>query len=158
MAAANHRPTINGTELEPALRRIPEGWFGMGSETGQDNERPVHRVWVDEFRLASSVVTNASYAAFVHATGNPPAPFSGNPDFDHPEQPVVAVSWFDAVKYCEWLSLSTGLRYRLPTEAEWERAARGGGVENQLFPWGDDPPQSLPDYEKRWKKGPEPVA
>ena len=70
---------------------------------------------------------------------------------------MVAVSWFEAVKYCEWLSLSTGLSYRLPTEAEWERAARGG-VENQLYPWGDAPPQSLPDYEKRWKKGPEPVA
>ena len=98
-----------------------------------------------------------AYADFVRATGNPAAPFSENPDFNHPEQPVVAVSWFDAVKYCEWLSLSSGLSYRLPTEAEWERAARGG-VENQLYPWGDDPPQSLPDYEKRWKKGPEPVA
>ena len=125
----------------------------MGSEAGQDNERPVHRVWVDAFRLASRAVTNAGYAAFVRATGNPPAPFSGNPDFNHPEQPVVAVSWFDAVRYCEWLSLSTGQRYRLPTEAEWERASRGG-VENQLYPWGDNPPQSLPDYEKRWKKAP----
>ena len=70
----------------------------MGSEAGQDNERPVHRVWVDEFRLASCAVTNAGYADFVRATGNPPAPFSENPDFNHPEQPVVAVSWFDAVK------------------------------------------------------------
>jgi formylglycine-generating enzyme len=143
--------------VEPQLVRIPEGWFWMGSDTGQDNERPVHRVWVDEFRLASCAVTNASYADFVRATGNPPAPFSANPDFNRPEQPVVAVSWFDAVKYCEWLSLSTGLSYRLPTEAEWERAARGG-AEKQLYPWGENLPQSLPDYEKRWKKGPEPVA
>jgi len=150
-------PAAQAIPIEPKLVRIPAGWFAMGSETGQDNERPVHRVWVDEFRLASCVVTNAGYAAFVRATGNSPPPFSENPDFNHPEQPVVAVSWFRAIKYCEWLSRSTGLRYRLPTEAEWERAARGG-VEDRLFPWGDTPPQSLPNYEQRWKKGPEPVA
>jgi formylglycine-generating enzyme len=143
--------------VEPQLVHVPEGWFWMGSDAGQDNEGPVHRVWVDEFRLAACAVTNAAYADFVRATGNPAAPFSGHPDFKHCNQPVVAVSWFDAVKYCEWLGLSTGLSYRLPTEAEWERAARGG-AETQLYPWGDNPPQSLPDYEKRWKKGPEPVA
>src|SRR5271167_2678153 len=93
---------------EPRMVAIPEGWFWMGSETGQDNERPVHRVWVDEFRLACCAVTNASYADFVRSTGNPPAPSLANPDLNHPEQPVVAVSWFEAVKYCEWLSLSTG--------------------------------------------------
>jgi sulfatase modifying factor 1 len=142
---------------EPQLVRIPEGWFWMGSETGQDNERPLHRVWVDEFRLVNGAVTNAAYSRFVRATRNPPAPFCESAQFSHPEQPVVAVSWFDAVRYCEWLSLNTGLSYRLPTEAEWERAARGG-VESRLYPWGDDPPQSLPDYEKRWKRGPEAVA
>ena len=109
----------------------------MGSKTGQDNERPVHRVWVDEFRLASCAMTNAAYAHFVRATGNPPAPLCQDPFFNHPEQPVVAVSWFDAVKYCEWLSLRTGLSYRLPTEAEWERAARGG-VESSSIP-GETP-------------------
>ena len=143
--------------VEPQLVCIPEGWFWMGSNTGQDNERPVHRVWVDEFRLASCAVTNAGYAQFVNATGNPPAPFCEKPEFNHPEQPVVAVSWFEAVKYCEWLSLSTEMSWRLPTEAEWERAARGGS-ESLLYPWGDEPPQSLPDYENRWKKGPEAVA
>ncbi len=157
MSSSPSIPSTRAIPDEPQLVRIPEGWFWMGSEAGQDNERPVHRVWVDEFRLASYAVTIAGYADFVHATGNPPAPFSGSLDFNHPEQPVVAVSWFDAVKYCEWLSLSTGLRYRLPTEAEWERAARGG-VEHRLYPWGDSPPQSLPNYEKRWKRGPEPVA
>ena len=60
--------------VEPRLMRIPEGWFWMGSETGQDNERPVHRVWVDEFRLASCTVTNADYDQFVRATGNPASP------------------------------------------------------------------------------------
>ena len=157
MAAADHRPTINGTELEPALVRIPEGWFWMGSESGQDNERPVHRVWVDVLLLAVRQVTNADYEHFLRATGALPPPFWEDPNFAHPEQPVVAISWFEALKYCEWLSSTTRRKYRLPTEAEWERAARGG-VDGNLFPWGDEPPQSLPDYDERWKTGPEPVA
>src|SRR4051794_14953207 len=72
---------------ESLLVRIPAGWFAMGSESGQDNERPVHRVWVDEFQLASCAVTNAEYARFVTATGNSPAPFCDNPDFRDPRQP-----------------------------------------------------------------------
>jgi formylglycine-generating enzyme required for sulfatase activity len=129
----------------------------MGSETGQDNERPVHRVWVEAFCLASCQVTNAEYACYLEATGVAPPPLWLDPKFNHPEQPVVAVSWFEAVRYCEWLKGITGQSYRLPTEAEWERAARGG-VEGKQFPWGDDPPQSLPGYDRRWLAGPEPVA
>ncbi len=143
--------------IEPELVPIPEGWFRMGSETGQDNERPVHRVWVDAFRLAACQVTNADYACFLRANGSPPPPFWDDPNFSHPQQPVVAISWFEAEKYCNWLGALTGHGYRLPTEAEWERAARGG-AEGQLFPWGDAPPHSLPEYEKRWKTGPERVA
>jgi formylglycine-generating enzyme required for sulfatase activity len=129
----------------------------MGSESGPDNEQPVHRVWVDGFLLAACQVTNANYGEFIAATGVPPPPLYHDPGFNHPAQPVVAVSWFDAVRYCAWLSDLSGRRYRLPREAEWERAARSG-AEGKLFPWGDAPPQSLPDYEKRWKNGPEPVA
>jgi formylglycine-generating enzyme required for sulfatase activity len=136
---------------------IPEGWFLMGSDQGQDNECPVHRVWVDGFRLSTCQVTNAEFDRFVQATGAPLSPFRNDPNFHHSEQPVVAVSWFEASKYCEWLRAVTGRDYRLPTEAEWERAARGG-LEGKLFPWGDAPPESLPDYARRWKNGPEPVA
>jgi formylglycine-generating enzyme len=153
-------PPVSASRLElvePEVRRIPAGWFWMGSESGQDNERPVHRVWVDEFQLAACQVTNSAYARFLEITKNPPPAFWNNPDFNHPQQPVVAVSWFETVKYCEWLSGDTARSWRLPTEAEWERAARGG-VESQSYPWGEAVPQSLPDYEKRWKKGPEPVA
>ena len=137
--------------------RIPAGWFWMGSEIGQDNERPVHRLWVDEFLLAACQVTNTEYARFLDATGTEAPPFWHDPNFNHPRQPVVAVAWFEAGKYCEWLSRASGRHYRLPTEAEWERAARGG-TESKIFPWGDAPPESLPDYERRWKTGPEPVA
>lgn len=135
---------------------IPAGWFGMGCDAGQDVERPVHRVWVDSFALAESQVTVAEYAKFLDATLRPPPPTWNDPNFNHPEQPVTAVSWFEATAYCEWISEITGAHYRLPSEAEWERAARGG-VEGKLFPWGDDPPQSRPQYADLWKSGPEPV-
>ena len=129
----------------------------MGSEAGQDNERPVHRVWVDEFCLASCQVTNREYSSFVEANGIDAPPLCRNPNFSHPDQPLVAVSWFDAVHYCQWMSQQTGHKYRLPTEAEWERAARGGREYN-LYPWGDEPPQSRPRYNERWTTGPERVA
>ncbi len=141
----------------PELATIPAGSFLMGSEQGQDNERPVHRVFVDGFHLAQGQVTNADYSAYVQATQAQPPPFLGDPNFNHPRQPVVAVSWFEAVQYCEWLTEIFGRPYRLPTEAEWEYAARGG-LEQKLFPWGDDPPQNLPDYARLWKNAPEPVA
>src|SRR5437868_14652453 len=143
--------------IEPAVVLIPAGWFHMGSEIGQDNERPLHRVWIDVFLLAACQVTNADYANFLGATSALPPPLWTDTNFNHPEQPAVAVSWFEAVKYCDWLSATSGRNYRLPTEAEWERAARGG-LDGKLFPWGNDPPQSLPDYAQRWQSGPEPVA
>jgi sulfatase modifying factor 1 len=143
--------------LEPALVRIPEGWFWMGSTTGQDTEKPVHRVWIEAFELAACQVTNAEYGSFLAGTGKSRPPFFDDPNFNRPEQPVVAVSWFEAVEYSDWLSGVTGRRYRLPTEAEWERAARAG-LEGRLFPWGDEPPQSRPDYDTRWRTGPEPVG
>ena len=143
--------------VEPAPVAIPEGWFLMGSECGQDCERPIHRVWVDAFLLAATQVTNTQYECFLSVTGAPSPPFWNDKNFNHPQQPVAGVSWFEAERYCMWLRSQTGRSYRLPSEAEWERAARGG-VEQRLFPWGDDPPQSLPDYEKRWLTGPEAVA
>ncbi len=143
--------------VDPGLVRIPAGWFLMGSETGQDNEKPVHRVWVDEFSLAACQVTNAEYAGFLRATGAMPPPFWKQPEFADPQQPVVGVSWFEATRYCEWLSERTGQPYRLPSEAEWESAARGGR-EGALYPWGDAPPPSLPGYAERWQSGPEPVG
>lgn len=142
---------------EPFLIHIAAGWFSMGSDVGQTEERPVHRVCLDSFAMAATEVTIEEYARFLGATGNVPPSYSSHPLFSHPQQPVVAVSWFDAVAYCAWLSSVTGSHYRLPTEAEWERAARGG-AEQMLFPWGNDPPASRPGYHSHWKTGPEPVG
>ena len=152
-ARENERPLI----VAPQLALVPAGWFLMGSDAGQGNERPVHRVWVDEFYLGVCQVTNAEYSRFLQSTETAPPPNWNDRAFNDPEQPVVAVSWFEAARYCQWLKEINGESYRLPTEAEWERAARGG-VAGQPFPWGDDPPQSLSDYDLKWKNGPEPVA
>ena len=141
----------------PELVRIDAGWFTMGSDDGPENERPVHRVWVDAFELAPCQVTNSEYGQFLRDSGHPPPPSWNDPAFNDPQQPVVAVSWLDAERYCEWLSGVTGRDFRLPTEAEWERAARGG-VEGARYPWGDDPPESRPGYATRWLAGPEPVG
>lgn len=156
MSAIRQPTSLHQTVEPPKLVSIPAGWFLMGSEDGQDNECPVHRVWVDGFQLAECQVTNAEYLDFVAARGAEAAPLASDPNFNLPQQPVVAVSWFEAVRYCEWLRNLHGQNYRLPTEAEWERAARGG-VEGKLFPWGDGPPESLPEYARRWVNGPEVV-
>ncbi len=121
---------------------IAAGWFWMGWEHGVSSERPRHRVWVDRFAIAVRPVTNAEYAEFVAATGAPPPPFRDAEAFRDGRQPVVAVSWDDAVAYCAWLGARTGERDRLPTEAEWEKAARGG-LDGARYPWGDTAPAAV---------------
>ena len=124
----------------------------MGQADGRDDERPVHRVSVAPFRLGRCQVTNAEYDEFRHATRRAMPPFQMQPEFADPAQPVVGVSWFDAVAYCEWLS-----GFRLPAEAEWEFAARGG-LEQQLYPWGNAPVFERVGYNTRWVHAPEPVG
>lgn len=134
---------------EPHCVLIPAGYFLMGSDHGQDEERPVHRVWVDAFEMAAFQVRNRDYAVFLEFSALSAPKHWKDADFNDPDQPVVAVSWFEAVKYCEWLSMLSGRRYRLPTEAEWERAARGGR-EGLAYPWGNEAPSDWPEYVKRW--------
>jgi formylglycine-generating enzyme required for sulfatase activity len=118
---------------------VPAGSFLMGSERGQENERPCHRVWLESFGIGKAPVTNRQYAKFLDAGKRAAPPFWSDGQFSDPAQPVVGVSWDEAVAYCGWLSESLGRNYRLPTEAEWERAARGGR-EGAQYPWGDEPP------------------
>ena len=145
------------TFVEPMMISIAEGWFNMGCETGRDDEKPVHRVWVDAFEIASHQLTNREYAHFLAGTHRPAPLHWPDAEFSSPRKPVVAVSWYDAVTYCVWLSLLTGNHCRLPTEAEWECAARGG-IESALYPWGDAPPEKIPNYASRWKTVPEEVG
>jgi formylglycine-generating enzyme required for sulfatase activity len=143
--------------VEPQTAIIPEGWFTMGDDNGRDDEKPAHRVWVDAFALGVHQVTRAEYACFLRQTARTAPPFWDEPNFQEPQQPVVGPSWFDAVDFCEWLTDITGRKYRLPTEAEWERAARGG-VEAELYSWGNSAPETLPNYSSRWRNGPERVG
>lgn len=129
------------------LSFVPASSFEMGSLDGADDERPVHRVEVSAFEIGVCQVTNAEWSRFMKPMR------SDDPHFNHPEQPIVAVSWFDAVSYCEWLSEKSGRRFRLPTEAEWECAARGG-VAGARYPWGDERPAD----DGRWTHGPDRVA
>jgi formylglycine-generating enzyme required for sulfatase activity len=127
----------------PDIVIIPEGSFLMGSEQEQENERPCHRVWLDRFGIGKFSVTNKEYKLFLEATQMSAPPFWADPIFSEPRQPVVGVNWDDALAYCRWLSDRTDGEFRLPTEAEWERAARGGR-EGALYPWGDEPPWEKP--------------
>jgi formylglycine-generating enzyme len=140
------------------LIEIPAGEFWMGCETGRADENPVHRVYVDAFAMGSTTVTNQQYRLFADATGEALSPVVSGRCFNDPSQPVVAVTWFNAMAYCSWLSRETGLSFRLPTEAEWEWAIRDGR-DKALYAWGNDPPDTLERYRTGWQEeGPQTVA
>jgi formylglycine-generating enzyme required for sulfatase activity len=141
------------TVPEPEMVPVPAGEFLMGTleadvyatARGHSIERkyiereiPRHKVFVQEFEIGKYPVTNFQYQPFVQDTGHePPRRWKGD---QYPEgmgdHPVVYVTWHDAVAYCKWLSEKTGKPYRLPSEAEWERAARG--TDAREFPWGNE--------------------
>ncbi len=133
----------------------------MGVADAEEDERPVHRVFLAEYSIGRFPVTQEEYARFVRDTGRPApavrslplitaggrdgmfkelaAPYvwqDGGPPPGHGAHPVVLVTYDDASAYCRWLSELIGRIVRLPTEAEWEKAARGG-VDGRRYPWGD---------------------
>jgi formylglycine-generating enzyme required for sulfatase activity len=128
--------------FEPEMILIPAGEFLMGSDpsvdkTADDDEQPQHTLYLPDYRLAKTPVTNAQYAAFVQATGraDPKHWKDGRPPGDKGNHPVVYVYWHDAIAYCNWLAEITGKPYCLPSEAEWEKGARGS--DGRTYPWGN---------------------
>ncbi len=124
--------------VEMVFRRVPAGEFWMGSEDndiwGDCYAKPQHKVHLDEYWIGKYPVTNAQYQAYVNA--NKIAGWKFEPGKE--QHPAVNVSWEDATGFCKWASLASGRNVRLPTEAEWEKAARG--TDKRLFPWGNQPP------------------
>jgi formylglycine-generating enzyme required for sulfatase activity len=173
-------------ELFPRFARVPAGSFSMGADDGDEDERPAHTAYVDAVSLSVSPITHQQYAAFVRATGHPPPavrdlplvatseteamfrelsdPYvwrAGAPPPDRLRHPVTLIRFHDALAYCNWLSTQLAVGVRLPTEAEWERAARGG-VNGRRFPWGDDIDSSRANFlaapELKRARGTSPVG
>ena len=126
--------------LIPEMLLIPESWFVRGSplNEGNDNETPQRRIWLDEYFIGKYTVTNHQYREFVCQTGYRYPRLWGNRRFNQDNQPVVGVSWEDAMAYCIWLSRVTGRSFTLPSEAQWEKTARGEDA--RKYPWGNARP------------------
>jgi formylglycine-generating enzyme required for sulfatase activity len=130
-------------EFEPEMILIPAGEFLMGSDPRKDRdaydcEEPQHTLYLPDYYIAKTPVTNAQYAAFLQSVGQKLPKYWREATLPKgkEEHPVVNVSWRDAINYCRWLSKITGRPYRLPSEAEWEKAARG--TDGRIYPWGDE--------------------
>ena len=134
---------------------IPGGRFLMGSDDGQDDERPIHEVEIDAFEIAVCPVTQRQYAEFLDATGHA-SPRDWPTSIVVEDLPVTGVSWIDAAAYCAWRT-AAGDPVRLPTEAEWERAARGTRT-GARYPWGDEIPAWIPHGGRGPLPGPWPVT
>lgn len=127
---------ITGKDGAPMVL-VPAGEFTMGSDKGDEDEFPVHRVQLDAFYIDKFEVTNGRFAKFVKTIqSEPPWGFEDKDmPVTHANRPVRWVNWMDAMGYCLWAGK------RLPTEAEWEKAARG--TDGRIYPWGNDPPTSV---------------
>lgn len=143
---------------------IPGGEFLIGSNPkvdrqAQTDESPQHRLSVTDFYIMRYPVTNAQYKLFMEATDHRPPRFWSKGQFpaDQADHPVTGVSFHDAVAFCRWASEVTGLPLRLPTEPEWEKAARG--TDGRLYPWGNEWDGSLCNHgDSGWPSDSTPVG
>src|SRR4029077_6169249 len=115
---------------------VPAGEFSMGSPEGDPDEKPAHKVQISAFFMDKYEVTVKQYAAFLQESGGDrPAEWKTMNKTANQNRPVMGVDWAEAARYCKWAGK------RLPTEVEWEKAARG--TDDRLYPWGNDPPTPL---------------
>ncbi len=134
--------------FEPEMVLIPAGEFFMGNDPNTvkralrmdkhtlKNEHPQHIRYLPDYCLAKTPVTNAEYIVFLQAVSRQSRHWEGGkPPVGKEDHPVVSVSWHDAIDYCRWLGEVTGKPYRLPSEAEWEKGARG--TDERIYPWGN---------------------
>jgi formylglycine-generating enzyme required for sulfatase activity len=123
---------------EPEWIKVPAGEFWMGSDRGIDDERPPHKLHLDDYLISRTPISNAQYHLFTQdAEYAPPQHWAEDrPPKGLESHPVVYVNWHDALAYCEWLSQQTSKSITLPSEAQWERAARGDR-DRREYPWGD---------------------
>jgi iron(II)-dependent oxidoreductase len=134
---------------DPNMVLIPAGEFNMGKNSSNPTDwQPEHKVYIDEFFIDKYEVTNKQYYEFCTKTNSPLPEFWGMSQFkcslEYPDHPVVGVSYSDAARYASWAGK------RLPTEAEWEYAARGGLINNN-FPWGNQVDSTKVNYGKKYK-------
>ncbi len=134
-----NEPPPNRVTFTPEFINIPGGTFQMGRNGATVAELPVHSVTVKPFVIDKTEVTNYEYAEFVQATGHEaPSHWVGNKPIQGQELlPVTFVSYHDAVAFADWRSKRDGVKWRLPSEEEWEYAARGGDRDN-IYPWGNN--------------------
>ena len=169
-AVEERRQKTRRQACEPRLVRIPAGPFLIGAGAAEaeaaiaegarwvDFEQPQHTIELDAYAIGQYPVTNREYQAFVQESG-----WKAPPDWDgdqvpesRPSHPVANISLADALAYCAWLNAKTGKDYRLPSEAEWEKAARGG--DGRIYPWGDAFGQGNANTHEAWIGAPTAVG
>lgn len=137
------QPVIERKPFEPETVLVPAGPFRMGSAPGPgvaDYETPQTTLVLPAYRIGKYSVTNAQYKVFLHDQKRQPSATlhwgAHSPPAAQENRPVSGVTWHEALDYCQWLAEKTGRRYTLPSEAQWEKAARG--TDGRVFPWGDE--------------------